>query len=960
MKSALAAAALAVALPLLAVETKPSAEQLEFFEKHIRPVLVENCYKCHSPEAEKLKGGLLLDTREGLLKGGDSGPALVPGNPEKSLLIKAVRYQDEDLAMPPRKGGGKKLPGAQIADLEAWVKMGAPEPRTDETTTSTLKTQRSGTNHWAFQPVKKPPVPAVKNFKSWVQSPVDAFIAAKLEEKGMKPSELADKRTLIRRATFDLLGLPPTPEEVQDFLADKSKNAFARVIERLLGSPHYGERWGRYWLDVARYADTKGYLVANEERRFPFSYTYRDYVIRAFNEDLPYDQFVIQQIAADQLPLGEDPARRGALAGLGFLTLGRRFLNNQNEIIDDRIDVVCRGTMGLTVACARCHDHKFDPIPTKDYYSLYGVFASSTEPADEPLLGRVEESAAYQDYLKEKAKREAAVDDYIQENVAKFQAKLRTQVGDYLLAAREAQKRTNKGRLEVVAGERKLTTTVLEHWLSSLAEWSKKHDPIFAPWFAFAALPDKDFPVRAKDLAAKFAANSDAARPLNPFVAQMFAGPPPASLKQAAESYNKLFTETEQHWQEMQESGAKSQAAAPAAMPDKNEEALRQVLYAKGSPNDLSQDELRKILGRTLRTKVTQLQGKVAQLSLTHPGAPARAMALVDKPNPENPRVLIRGNPGNPGPEVPRQFLEIVAGPDRQPFQHGSGRLEMAQAIASRDNPLTARVMVNRIWLHHFGAGLVRTPSDFGVRSDPPSHPELLDYLAARFMEEGWSIKKLHRLIMLSRVYQQSSNDNTRYAQSDPANQYLWKMNRRRLDFEALRDSLLACSGQLDLTPGGQPVDITAAKNSPRRTVYGFIDRQNLPGLFRTFDFASPDTSSPQRFSTTVPQQALFMMNSAFVVQQARHLVTRSEVQQAATEDKRLQAIYEILYQRAPDAEELKLARKFLHAQPENQPENATAKDSSSSAKTNRGVPLTAWEKFAQVLLLSNELMFVD
>lgn len=363
----------------------PDPAGIEFFEKNIRPLLADHCYGCHSAKAEKVKGGLWLDTREGVLKGGDTGPALVAGSPDNSLLIKAVRYTDPDLQMPPKN---KKLPPKQIADLEAWVRMGAPDPRTGPAISQAPPDKARA--HWAFQPVVAPAIPKVKH-RRWVQTPVDAFVLAKMETRKMKPSPPADKRTLIRRATYDLIGLPPTPEEVAAFMADKSPGAFAQLVERLLASPHYGERWGRHWLDVARYADTKGYIGAGDSR-YPYAYTYRDYVIRAFNEDLPFDRFIVEQIAADQLKPGED---NRSLAALGFLTVGRRFINNENDIIDDRIDVVCRGIMGLTTACARCHDHKFDPIPTQDYYSLYGVFKSSTEPGELPLLTHQSPNPAY-------------------------------------------------------------------------------------------------------------------------------------------------------------------------------------------------------------------------------------------------------------------------------------------------------------------------------------------------------------------------------------------------------------------------------------------------------------------------------------------------------------------------------------------------------------------------------------
>src|SRR3954470_19500562 len=453
----------------------------DFFERRIRPIFVERCYQCHSAQAEKLKGGLLLDTKEGVLKGGDTGPAIVPGNPEKSLLIKAVRYASEDLQMPPKN---KKLSDEQIADLEEWVKMGAPDPRTGQAQVS----KNSASKHWAFQPIKNVPLPKVQNTR-WIQSPVDAFILAKLEEKGVAPNPAADKRTLIRRATFDLLGLPPKPEEVDAFIADKSPEAFDHLIARLLDSPHYGERWARYWLDVARYADSKGYIF-EEERRYAFAYTYRDYVIRAFNEDLPFDRFLIEQLAANLLPLGDD---KRPLAALGYLTLGRRFLNSQPDIIDDRIDVVSRGMLGLTVSCARCHDHKFDPIPTKDYYSLYGVFASCNEPGNKPLLGKASMPKEYPAYLEERKKRETELADFRETKRKETLSKLRGQVGDYLLAAHDAGQRAE---MDALARERKLDPGIARKWKEYLK--ARKADAVFSAWFALAELPKTNFEASAK------------------------------------------------------------------------------------------------------------------------------------------------------------------------------------------------------------------------------------------------------------------------------------------------------------------------------------------------------------------------------------------------------------------------------------------------------------------------------
>lgn len=861
---------------------------VDFFETKIRPVLAENCYSCHSQKADKLKGGLYLDTRDGLLNGGDNGPAIVPGDPEKSLLIKAIRYTSESLQMPPKN---KKLPPEQIADFEAWVKMGAPDPRTEENA-ALLARVEGKKNHWAFRPVQMPPLPKVEN-PEWVRNGIDAFVLAKLHENGMKPSAPADKRTLLRRASFGLTGLPPSPEDTREFLDDSSHRAWELAIDRLLASPQYGERWARHWLDVARYADTKGY-VFEEERRYPYSYTYRDYVIGAFNEDLPFDRFIIEQIAADLLPLGDD---KRPLAAMGFLTLGRRFLNNQADIIDDRIDVVTRGTMGLTVACARCHDHKYDPIPTADYYSLYGVFASASEPAEKPLLGTSSLPREYPAYEEERKKRLKEQAEYRETNFAKVRQELRARAHEYMLTAFDARGAGQKSDLEALAKERKLHPGTARKWVKYLEEREKNEkDPVFAPWFALGKI-EGGFATEAPKV---LAALQDPERGafLNPLVAKAFSNAQPASMKDAAEKYKELFSSVD-----------KSEK-----LENEHEENLRQILYADGSPAKISDGEIPRLFDVPVAQKSRALQRKIEELDATHPGAPPRGMVLTENPTPHNPRIFVRGSPHNLGAEVPRQFLQLIAGPERKPFQKGSGRLEFAEAIASRDNPLTARVIVNRVWLNHFGAGLVRTPSDFGVRSDPPANPELLDYLAAWFMDNGWSLKKLHKLILLSSTYQQSSEQNDEYALKDPNNTLLWRMNRRRLEFEPFRDTLLATSGRLDFKQGGHAVEITTKPFTTRRTVYSFIERQNLPGVFRTFDFASPDTTSPQRFNTTVPQQALFMINSPFLAEQATGFVTRPEVA-ALSGDDRIKRMYEIAFQRSPTSEELSLARNFIDAQ---------------------------------------------
>ena len=967
-QSRLAQLAILFALSALGAHAADSTAGHDFFENKIRPLLIEHCLKCHDGAAtDKPKGGLALDMRAGWEKGGEHGPAIIPGQPDKSLLIKSVRYTDKELQMPPK---GKKLTAQQIALFEEWVRLGAPDPRTGKPSGPPLSDPNVVKNHWAFQPVREPRVPELpgkviskkvisgqsekpsppasptQSLITNYSSPIDAFVLAKLAPKGWTLSAPADKRTLIRRAYFDLHGLPPTMAEVEAFVADKSPDAFAKLVDKLLASPRYGERWGRHWLDVARYADTKGYLAGDEQRRFAFSYTYRDYAIRSFNEDTPYDRFLIEQIAADQLQLGED---KRALAGLGFLTLGRRFLNNSHDIIDDRIDVVTRGTMGLTVQCGRCHDHKYDPVSTREYYGLYGVFASSHEPTEKPLLGLQPDATQHAAYLAEKKKREEEMEKYRVEQLDKQLATLRKRSADYLLAADEVDPKVasasagaSRQNRDKYFQERKLIPAVVRRWQEFLAKDAKAAapSPVWSLWHAYVKLPDDKFEAEAAKLkvgqASSLTSNlsSPASAPAarkdgetgkmpvlpSPLVAAAFATPP-KSMKEVAERYGKLLVDAD--------------AATPHA--DKDKETLRLALRAADAPPNLPAPE-NDVLLEDARPRLRQLKAKVDEVDATHAGAPPRAMALLDNASPTRPYVFVRGNPGNRGPEVERAFLQVAAAGKTTPFPaKSSGRLELARAIVSPENPLTARVLVNRVWGWHFGQGLVRTPSDFGVRADPPSHPELLDWLAWRFAHGSgglglgsgadassprrqtpdarpWSIKDLHRLIMLSATYQQTSDDRAECVKADPANTLLWKFNRQRLDFEQLRDSLLLAAGKLDLATGGLPVDLTTQPFSGRRTVYGYIDRQNLPAMFRTFDFASPDVSAAQRFQTTVPQQALFLMNSPFVLQQAQALAAREDFRKLTRDEDRVRFLYEAVYQRRPLADELAMAKAFLAA----------------------------------------------
>jgi Protein of unknown function (DUF1553)/Protein of unknown function (DUF1549)/Planctomycete cytochrome C len=926
--------------PGLALADDPAPagdDKEEFFEKRVRPVLAESCWRCHGDT--KQSSGLRLDSRERMLEGGEDGPAIVPGKPDESLLVQAIRH-DGDIRMPPKS---KPLPSETIQDLSTWIRDGAHWPAAvveDDSKSGTART------HWSFQPVWKPSPPQVNDLM-WVATQVDAFILAQLESRGMSPSPQADKRTLIRRVTFDLIGLPPTPEEVEAFLADESPGAFAKVVDRLLASPHYGERWGRHWLDVARYADTKGYNFQGE-RNLPFAYTYRDYVINAFNEDLPYDRFIAEQIAADQLPpLGG----KRALQALGFLTVGRRFLDNADDIIDDRIDVVTRGLMGLTVTCARCHDHKYDPIPTDDYYSLYGVFASSVEPKELPVLDMGTKTPEFLDYQKKHEQVKKDAEQYLEGRRVALQDEMRKKIATYLLAAYDLEFDPRHAKYDERVRDDKLRPELMRwfmgRWKERLDVTRDGQDPFYAPWHAFAALAADKFEQEASSVVARLAPArplpatppTDSELPENPFVnpqsiAEVIAATPPASMREVVQRYGDVLARA-----------GHIETATDSSVPD---EAWR-VAEADDGPFRIADEELRRAINRAERDKLVAIQKKVDELDVTHPGAPPRAMVINDKPKPYEPHVFVRGDSKRPGKAVPRRFLKVVSGPNRKPFTQGSGRLELARSIATASNPMTARVIVNRVWQHHFGEGLVRTPSDYGLRGDPPTHPELLDYLAARFVEQGWSIKRLHRLIVLSSTYQQRSDARPEYAELDPQNLLLSRQNRLRLDFEAMRDSLLEVSGQLDKTIGGRAVSLTAVPSSPRRTVYGHINRQNLEGLFRTFDFASPDASTPQRPVTIVPQQALFLMNSPFAIEQAEHLARRLDALSPGETESRIQYLYQLLFSRPAEPHEVELGVRFLASR-------SNAKPAADAPKNE----ITPWPAYAQVLLETNEFMYVD
>ena len=919
-------------LPARADELAITPEQEKFFEEKIRPVLVASCLECHGPK--KQESGLRLDSRKALIDGGDSGErAVVPGEPGRSLLVKAINHRGE-VHMPP----DSKLTDDQIAGLTEWIKQGVPWPAAVSSVQPALtaadRARVDRQKHWAYQPVTRPPTPPVKD-AAWLRSAVDPFILARLEEKGLTPSPEADRRTLLRRVTFDLVGLPPTPEEADAFVGDQSPDAFERLVDRLLASPHFGERWGRHWLDVARYADTKGYAFA-QERRYPYSYTYRDYVIQAFNRDLPYDRFITEQLAADRLPLGDE---KGPLAALGFLTTGRKFNNNHDDI-DDQIDVVTRGLLGVTVACARCHDHKYDAIPTEDYYSLYGVFASSSQPAELPLLVPPEETAAYQEFEKELQKKRDELTEFVKSRHADFLDQTRKQSADYLARVAAGEQNTLLAKLPFLSLDPKdLRPRMIQRWQRYLDQHAKADHAALGLWRELTKLDNEGFKEKAAPVLARWQslAEGTAAGQVNPLVKAAFAADVPATRLDVPRVYGKLLTDAYGEWQK---AGGNAEALEKMSPPAKQ---LAEILLGKDSPTDIAQDDVKQYLNRADNNKYTELKKKVDSFQATSPLAPPRAMVVVDNPKPTEPRVLVRGNPARPGPAVPRQFLLVLAGENRQPFSDGSGRKELATKIVSPDNPLTRRVIVNRLWMHHFGEPLALSPSDFGIRSDPPSHPELLDSLATQLLESGWSLKAVHRQIVTSAAYRQASVDRSDCRAADPENRLLWRMNRRRLELEAMRDSLLAVAGQLDETMYGRPVELTKSPHTRRRAVYGYIDRQDLPNLFRVFDIASPDQSSPRRPRTTVPQQALFLMNSPFVVEQAKALAARVPQGEATDDGERIAALYRLIFQRYPDSDEASTGRAFI-----------------VSAQAEPDAKLSPWDQYAQLLLLTNEAMYID
>jgi hypothetical protein len=794
-------------------------------------------------------------------------------------------------------------------------------------------------HHWSYQPIRRPPPPSVRGADR-VQTPIDAFLLAKLEARSLTFSPPADKRTLLRRVYLDLIGLPPTLEEIQTFERDRSPDAFARRVDSLLGSPRYGERWGRHWLDVARYADTKDLvLLYGQDAVRPYAYTYRDYVIRAFNENVPFDQFVRDQLAAD-LAVPRLPSWR--LAALGFLTLGRLFDNNPNDQIDDQIDTVTRGFLGLTAACARCHDHKYDAITTRDYYGLYGVFASAERPYDLPLIEDPKQVAGGVEFEDKFAKARHELEQHIEAEFAKLTENFRQRIGDYLVRAvttRPDITETTQFALSLIPED--FRPSLMLRTRRFIEERAKTNDRLFGPWARLMALPDEEFTGKTAAAIDELKNRSgDCAGCFNPLIVQALAKATLTNKASVAKVYGQLLREV---YEESKKPAAGSAQSGISA--DQRE--LVELVVGPQSPIWFPRRDTPNHMSRPDKDRYNTLELELDKLAAhaTNP-PPARAMVVADMPEPYEPHVFLRGNPSRPGPPTERAFLRLFTGGEARPFVHGSGRGDLAEAITARTNPLTARVFANRVWMHHFGEPLVASTTDFGARSEPPENSLLLDWLASEFVRAGWSVKHLHRIMVLSSAYQQAPASPAAGAEVDPENRLLWHFPRRRLDLEAMRDSLLFISGRLDCALGGRPVDVAGDPLNRRRTVYGLVDRQNVPALYRAFDFATPDQCAERRPKTTVPQQALYALNSTFVIEQAQALAARPEICDETEPARRVDALFRRALGRHARTSEVASALKFLQA--------------AEADPGNPGARLTPWEQFAQVLLAANELAFVE
>ena len=920
---------LSVALPLAA----QTAEDVDFFERKVRPIFAAKCQACHSAEIKT--AGLDLSSAEGFVMGGASGPLVIPQSPSESQLLKVVSYE-ERLKMPPMG----KLEETEIAALEQWIERGAPWPgmeqvevagEKDEEFTGFTDEQKA---FWAFQPLSDPSPPAV-NATNWVLAPIDRFVLARLEGQGLTPAPAASKETLLRRASYDLTGLPPSPEQIEAFLKDDSADAFARVVDRLLASKAYGERWGRHWLDVARYADSTG---NDEDHRYPYAWRYRDYVIDAFNEDTPYNQFVVEQIAGDLLPSAEPgtPNRRGITA-TGFLALGPKALAQQDktrmlyDIYDEQVDVVSKTFMGMTMSCARCHDHKFDPFLSTDYYSMVNFFANtrsfkdpSTHVSKLLFVPLVPESewTDYEAHQEEIRRRRFGIENLAEIELEEHVAGLTDQVAQYMLAARASYE-------DGAAADSGLDADLLQRWIAYLKPSGEVRSHMRA-W-------DEAVAGEREAVAAKF-----------------------------QESFEATFSEWRKTIQEWRKEVNRPAEEITMGIPPKprfepgENRFFHEVFFSKSGPFSFREEaELEAVVSRKTLDEIARLEGEVAELEARGVNEPDRACAVQDKGPDElvEQHVFVRGDYASKGDVAPKVFPAILEGLDQEPIRSGgSGRLELAKWLTKPDHELTSRVMVNRIWHWHFGRGIVGTPNNFGKTGEAPSHPELLDYLASRFVESGWSIKQLHRMIMLSSTYQMSSEISDAAAMKDSENRFLSHFNRRRLDVEEIRDGLLAIADALEEHAGGtiQSGFGTDGENSNDRlsvnpdeykvrTVYLPLRRANLPALLNLFDFGDATTTQGKRALTNVAPQALFMMNSEFVAERARDLARR--ILESPDDSARIREAYLSTLNRVPSSDEVDRGLTYL---------------AELGERFDKFKEVDKWQSLCRVLMASNEFIYVD
>jgi hypothetical protein len=968
------------------VRAADSPEGAEFFEKRIRPILVDHCYKCHSATG-KIKGELRVDSKQGLLKGGKTRPAIVPGDPAKSLLIEAVRYTNEDLQMPPKE----QLSKGQVADLVAWIKQGAPDPRTEAPAHPAVSEIAAARQKWPFTPVVAPAIPPVKQ-ANWAENPIDAFILSRLEQKGLAPAQRADRRTLIRRATFDLTGLPPSPAEVDAFLNDPSPDAFAKVIDRLLASPAYGQRYARYWLDLVRYTDSFDARGTGGAKDCADAWRYRDYVVEAFNRDLPYDQFVRQQIAGDLMG-GEGWGFR--VQGLGKKELGKDAVSlvsakNQSaihpsslnpnpsplnpliattvyaignwgggdadkeklltDIADDQVDLTGRAFLGLTIACARCHDHKFDPIPTEDYYGLAGFFFSSHilpnvgPKTDGPDMLRIPLALKEDIARREKLKAEIAQIEkqtkggtFPRDLFKPMREPVRDISGIAGLHALKPPGKQDTPSATFNTSDKPVAFSTIKMPPRSVAIHPPPaggvaaifESPVTATFNLKATLGDAD-PNCGDGIEYRLIHRSGETATLlasgaidNGKSTTLNAGPVKLALNDRIEllvlpraQYTCDTTLVNLH-------------LTPTDAAQKSFDLTHQTLadpFAANLPwhfDHVLPDARVAALKAQLAKPVASVNG------LQDGGCPGSAYAGF-----HDVKIHIRGRYDRLGPVVPRHFPKVVAGDEQPHITTGSGRLELANWIASPANPLTARVMANRLWQWHFDEGLVRTPNNFGKLGTPPTHPELLDYLATQFVKLNWSMKAMHRMIMLSAAYQQSASPSDDSLKTDPDNLLLAHANRRRLDAEGIRDTMLAVTGELDLSAGGVAIKDL---NSNRRTLYLMTIRSDRTGYRMLFDAADPTAIIDRRIDSTVAPQALFLMNHPFVIARAKKLAAEAASPPHAAARDRIAWLYSKLFSRAPTDDELKLALDYIARH-----------------------PAGGWEEYCHAFLCSNELIYVD